>query len=75
MHRASGPSFVCVCQFELLERVAAAAADPVVVVLMTATPLDLTRLLAHPRVGAILHAGFPSAQARTQQHRTQQNQT
>ena len=49
-------------QFELLERVAAAAAEPLVVVVMTATPLDLTRLLAHPRVGAIVHAGFPSAQ-------------
>merc|ERR1719191_1329569 len=27
---------------------------------MTATPLDLTDVLAHPKVGAVLHLGQPS---------------
>lgn len=35
---------------------------PVVVVLITATPLDLTPLLSNPKVGAVLHVGMPSVQ-------------
>ena len=49
-------------QLELVDRVAAAAVEPVVVVLLTATPLDISPLLANPRVGAIVLAGFPSVQ-------------
>ena len=39
---------------------AAAAKQPVVVALLTATPLDISKLLANPKVGAILHLGQPS---------------
>lgn len=46
----------------LIESVAQAAARPVVVVLLTATPLDLSELLANPKVGAIIHVGQPSIQ-------------
>ncbi len=35
---------------------------PVTVVLLTATPLDLTSVLANPKVGAVLHVGMPSVQ-------------
>ena len=45
-----------------MEAVTAAAAQPVVVVTLTAVPLDLTPLLANAKVGAILHAGQPSIQ-------------
>jgi len=48
-------------QLELCERVAeAAAGKPVVVVLLTATPLDVSRVLANERVGAVAHLGQPS---------------
>ncbi len=46
----------------LIERVAAAARQPIIVVLLTATPLDLTDVLSNPNVGAIIHAGMPSVQ-------------
>jgi beta-D-xylosidase 4 len=36
---------------------------PVVVVMLTATPLDLSELLAHPGIGAMVHAGQPSIQS------------
>ena len=36
----------------------------IVVVLMTATPLDVSALLANPRVGALVHAGFPACRRR-----------
>lgn len=49
-------------QAALLAAVAAAARRPVVVVLLTATPLDISSLLADARVGAVLHAGQPSVQ-------------
>jgi len=44
----------------LIEQCAAAAKKPIVVVIMTATPLDISVLLANPKVGAILHTGQPS---------------
>ena len=49
-------------QVELLKQVLAAAAKPVVIVIMTATPLDISELLLNPKVGAVLHAGQPSVQ-------------
>merc|ERR1711988_255796 len=44
----------------LIKEVAAAAKNPVIVVTLTATPLDLTDVLANPKVGAVLHVGQPS---------------
>jgi hypothetical protein len=44
----------------LVDAVAAAAKRPVVVVVMTATPLDLSPLLSNQKVGAVLHVGMPS---------------
>ena len=44
----------------LIEQVAAVAKKPIVVVLLTATPLDISALLANPKVGAVLHTGQPS---------------
>ena len=49
-------------QLALVDRLAAAAPSPLVVVLLTATPLDVSRLLSDPRIGAVIHAGFPSVQ-------------
>ena len=47
-------------QHELLSRVAAAAKRPVAVVMLTATPLDISKILANPKVGAVVHAGQPA---------------
>jgi len=47
-------------QKSLVKRVAAAAKNPVVVVIFTATPLDISSLLSNPNIGAILHVGQPS---------------
>ena len=47
-------------QHQLIKRVAVAAQKPVVVAIFTATPLDISALLANPAVGAILHLGQPS---------------
>merc|ERR1711988_2017204 len=47
-------------QAALIEQVAAAAKKPVILVLMTAVPLDLSAVLANPKIGAILHTGQPS---------------
>lgn len=47
-------------QIALIDQVADAAKRPVVVVVMTATPLDISGLLANPKIGAILHVGQPS---------------
>ena len=47
-------------QHALVANVTAAAKAPVVVVLLTATPLDVSSLLANPRVGAVLHVGQPA---------------
>ena len=49
-------------QLALLEAVADAAPGPVVVVTLTAVPLDLTPVLSNPKVGAVLHGGQPSVQ-------------
>ena len=50
-------------QQTLTARVLAAAKGPVLVLLTTAVPLDISELLAHPKVGAILHLGVPGTQA------------
>jgi beta-glucosidase-like glycosyl hydrolase len=47
-------------QKELISKVAEAAKKPVLVVVMTATPLDLTEVLANPKVGSVMHLGQPS---------------
>ena len=39
---------------------AAAAKKPVVVLVITANPLDISALLINPKVGAVLHLGQPS---------------
>jgi len=49
-------------QLALVHAVTAAATMPVVVVVLSAVPLDLSGLLAHPNVGAVVHAGQPSIQ-------------
>lgn len=49
-------------QLELLRAVTAAASKPVVVVMLTAVPLDISELVSDTRVGAIIHAGQPSVQ-------------
>lgn len=49
-------------QQQLIDSVAAAAKSPVTVVVLTHIPLDLTPVLANPKVGAVLHAGQPSVQ-------------
>ena len=50
-------------QLALIANVSAAAKKPVVLVTMTSTPLDLTEVLANPKVGAVLHVGVPSVTA------------
>ncbi|GMH59653.1 hypothetical protein TL16_g02872 [Triparma laevis f. inornata] len=47
-------------QAELISKVSAAASKPVVLVIFTATPLDLTDVLANENIGAVLHVGQPS---------------
>jgi len=49
-------------QRQLINQVAAAAKRPVILVTLTAVPLDLSEILANPKIGAILHAGQPSVQ-------------
>ena len=44
----------------LRKQVSAAAKKPVIVVMMTATPLDLTDVMANDKVGAVMHLGQPS---------------
>ena len=51
-------------QLALLAAVTAAVDTPIVVVTLTATPLDLTPLLSNAKVGAIVHLGQPSVQTR-----------
>mmetsp|Transcript_107725 Transcript_107725/g.303479 ORF Transcript_107725/g.303479 Transcript_107725/m.303479 type:complete len:901 (+) Transcript_107725:91-2793(+) len=58
-HDATNISFTD-AQSALIDQVAAAAKKPVVVVVLTATPLDISSLLANPKVGAVLHLGQPS---------------
>jgi hypothetical protein len=47
-------------QLELIYKVSDVSKNPVVLVLFTATPLDLSPILANPKVGAILHVGQPA---------------
>ena len=47
-------------QAELIKQVSAAAKKPVVLIMMTATPLDLTDVLANDKIGAVMHVGQPS---------------
>ena len=49
-------------QKALIAAVSAAAAKPVVVVVMTGVPLDISELLRNPNVGAVLHVGVPGVQ-------------
>merc|ERR1712159_619431 len=58
-HDATNISFTD-AQAALIEQVAAAAKKPVIVVVMTATPLDLSSVLSNSKVGAVLHLGQPS---------------
>merc|ERR1712070_452858 len=46
----------------LVEAVAKAARKPIVVVTLTHIPLDISDLLANPKVGAVIHAGQTSVQ-------------
>ena len=50
-------------QDALISQVSAAAKRPIIIVLLTATPLDISAQLANPKVGAILHVGQPSVTA------------
>merc|ERR1719433_1914992 len=47
-------------QAELISHVAAASSKPVILVMQTATPLDLSAQLKNDKIGAILHLGQPS---------------
>lgn len=58
-HDAANISFTD-SQAQLLAQAAAAAKKPIIVVLLTAVPLDISSLMADPKVGAILHTGQPS---------------
>jgi len=49
-------------QRQLIQQVADAAKKPVIVVLFSAVPLDLSEVLANAKVGAVLHVGQPSVQ-------------
>eukprot|EP01013_Petalomonas_cantuscygni_P003871 TRINITY_DN14118_c0_g1_i1.p1 TRINITY_DN14118_c0_g1~~TRINITY_DN14118_c0_g1_i1.p1 ORF type:complete len:810 (-),score=165.70 TRINITY_DN14118_c0_g1_i1:209-2638(-) len=60
-HDATGISFPGVQQ-ELISRVVAAAKGHVVVVMLTATPIDISSLLSNPRIHAVIHAGLVAVQ-------------
>lgn len=47
-------------QAQLIEQVSAAAKKPVVLVMFTATPLDISDVLENKNIGAVLHVGQPS---------------
>merc|ERR1719399_25251 len=49
-------------QQALLDAVTKAAKAPVAVVMLTSVPLDISGVLANPKVGAVLHAGQVSVQ-------------
>jgi len=49
-------------QRQLIQQVANAAKKPVIVVHFSAVPLDLSEVLANPKVGAVLHVGQPAVQ-------------
>jgi beta-D-xylosidase 4 len=48
-------------QLELIKQVSAAAKKPVIMLTLTATPLDISAQIADPKIGAIMHLGQPSA--------------
>ena len=58
-HDASNISYTD-AQQQLVTQAAAASKKPIIVVTLTAVPLDLSFMLSNPKVGAILHAGQPS---------------
>ena len=58
-HDATNISFTD-AQTALIEKVSEAAKKPVVLVLFTATPLDISAQLSNAKIGAILHVGQPS---------------
>jgi len=58
-HDAENISFTD-AQLQLISQCASVAKKPIVVVILTATPLDISALLSNPKVGAILHTGQPS---------------
>jgi beta-glucosidase-like glycosyl hydrolase len=47
-------------QAQLISMVAAAAKKPVILMVYTATPLDLSEQIANAKIGAIMHLGQPS---------------
>ena len=49
-------------QRALIAAVTAAAKSPIICVLFTGIPLDISTLLENPRVGAIVHVGQPGVQ-------------
>eukprot|EP00928_Gymnodinium_smaydae_P002319 TRINITY_DN10828_c0_g5_i1.p1 TRINITY_DN10828_c0_g5~~TRINITY_DN10828_c0_g5_i1.p1 ORF type:complete len:818 (-),score=103.93 TRINITY_DN10828_c0_g5_i1:292-2631(-) len=49
-------------QLRLVSEVADASSKPVVVVTLTALPVDISAILSNPKVGAVLHLGQPSVQ-------------
>lgn len=51
-------------QAALVEQVAKAAKAPITVTMLTATPLDISAILANPKVGAVLHLGQPAVAIR-----------
>ena len=58
-HDATNISFTD-AQTALIEKVSEAAKKPVVLVLFTANPLDISAQLSNAKIGAILHVGQPS---------------
>eukprot|EP00039_Didymoeca_costata_P029260 m.23868 g.23868 ORF g.23868 m.23868 type:complete len:847 (+) comp7550_c0_seq1:294-2834(+) len=47
-------------QAKLVDQVAMESKSPIIVILLTAVPIDITYLLEHDRVDAIIHCGHPS---------------
>lgn len=50
-------------QLKLVSAAAAAATSPITVIVFTASPLDISTILANPNVGAVMHVGFPAVAA------------
>jgi len=49
-------------QMQLVEATTNSSSGPVIVVLITATPLDISAILKNDKVSAVLHVGMPSVQ-------------
>ncbi len=47
-------------QAELIDNVTSVSKRPVIILTLTATPLDISGVMNNPKVGAILHVGQPS---------------